>query len=369
MTHIDEGTIHAWLDGALDTERALAVEEHVRQCARCGDAVAEARGLVAASSRILGALDDVPAGVIPKQAPAKKHERAWRAAPWVTGIAAVLVAAVVLRVSDEPERFEQPVTAVSSAPQAPVIDSAAERPQANQVAAAPPVVAAPTASARPAEPVASVPRPTRTARASVGSVSGSTVAGAAAAADLASAEDASRARAAADEESSRRAAFAGAREAQRQRAEAPAAPAAVADLPAPRPSRLLDMRAVRPIDPVRDTVADHVGLAGCYVVTMPQRSPVTQDFSALRTRTDARRVAPSAGAAAAAAPVVSGSALRVIVRLDSLAGRPGYIVREAASDSSLGWWNRINADSARVELLTVGVALVAGKDRIVCPER
>lgn len=129
------------------------------------------------------------------------------------------------------------------------------------------------------------------------------------------------------------------------------------------------MRAVRPIDPVRDTVADHVGLAGCYVVTMPQRSPVTQDFSALRTRTDARRVAPSAGAAAAAAPVVSGSALRVIVRLDSLAGRPGYIVREAASDSSLGWWNRINADSARVELLTVGVALVAGKDRIVCPER
>jgi hypothetical protein len=365
-THIDEGTIHAWLDGALDAERARAVEEHVRQCARCGEAVAEARGLVAASSRILGALDDVPAGVIPKQAPVKKHKRVWRAAPWVTGIAAVLMAAVVLRISDEPARFDQPMTAVSPTSTAPVVDSAVELPQANQVAAAPPAVAAPTTSIGPAQPVASVPRPTRTARASVGSVSGSSVAAGAAAADLASAEDASRARAAADEESARRTASAGAREAQRQRAEAPAAPAVVADLPAPRPSSLLDMRAVRPIDPVRDTVPDHAGLAGCYVVTMPPR-PVAQEYSAMRTRTDARRVAPSA--AAAAAPEMKGSAIRVVVRLDSLAGRPGYIVRAAGSDSSLGWWNRINADSARVDLLTLGVTLVAGKDRIVCPER
>ena len=366
-THIDEGTIHAWLDGALDAEQARGVEEHVRQCARCGEAVAEARGLVAASSRILGALDDVPAGVIPKPAPVKKHKRVWRAAPWVTGIAAVLVAAVVLRTGDEVRR-EVPFIAVEKATSTqPVLvaDSAAERPQANQVAAAPPVVAAPPASIGPAEPVASVPRPTRTARASVGSVSGSSVAGGAAT-DLAAAAEASRARAVADEESSRRAMSAGSREARLQRAEVAAAPAAVADLPAPRPSSLLDMRAVRPIDAVRDTVADHVGLSGCYVVTLPQRSAVTQDFSALRSRTDARRAAP---AAAAAAPVESGSALRVIVRLDSLSGRPGYIVREAASDSSLGWWSRINADSARVELLTVGVALVAGKDRIVCPER
>ena len=366
-THIDEGTIHAWLDGALDAERARAVEEHVRQCARCGEAVAEARGLVAASSRILGALDDVPAGVIPRQAPVKKHKRIWRAAPWVTGIAAVLMAAVVLRVGDEPARFEQPTTAVSPTSTAPAVDSAAERPQANQVAAAPPAVAAPTASIGPAEPVASVPRPTRAVRAGVGSVSGAGGAAGGVSTEIASASEASRARAVADEETSRRAASAaGARDAQRQRAEAATAPAAVADLPAPRPSSLLDMRAVRPIDPMRDTVADHVGLAGCYVVTMPPK-PVAQEFSAMRMRGDARRAAPSA--AAAAAPEMKGSAIRVIVRLDSLTGRPGYIVREAGSDSSLGWWNRINADSARVELLTVGVALVAGKDRIVCPER
>ncbi|HEY7568307.1 MAG TPA: carboxypeptidase regulatory-like domain-containing protein [Gemmatimonadaceae bacterium] len=61
MRHLDEGTIHAWLDGALAPNEASAAEAHVQSCEECGRAVAEARGLIAASSRILGALDDVPA--------------------------------------------------------------------------------------------------------------------------------------------------------------------------------------------------------------------------------------------------------------------------------------------------------------------
>ena len=344
-THIDEGTIHAWIDGALDAERARAVEEHVRQCAQCGEAVAEARGLVAASSRILGALDDVPAGVIPKQAPVRKHKRVWRAAPWVTGIAAVLLAAVVLRTGDEVRR-EVPFIAVekvTSAQPELVVDSAVERPQANQVAAAPPVVAAPTASIGPAEPVASVPRPTRTARASVGSVSGSNVASGGAATDLASAAEASKARALAD------AAFAGrAREASAQRAEvAPAAPAA---------------------PPIVDTAMERslTVAAGCYVLPLTARgSAVAQEFAATRMRTEARRAAPSAAMAERAdAAVMPG----IIIRLDSLAGRAGYIVREARSDSSLGWWRPIGADSARVDLQGV-VSLIAAGNRIVCPQR
>ncbi|MGI8497736.1 MAG: anti-sigma factor family protein, partial [Gemmatimonadaceae bacterium] len=65
MQHPEEGTLHAWLDGALDAADTARVDEHVASCAVCSAAVADARGFIAASSRILSALDDVPAGVIP----------------------------------------------------------------------------------------------------------------------------------------------------------------------------------------------------------------------------------------------------------------------------------------------------------------
>lgn len=63
--HLDEGTIHAWLDNALSAEDAAVVAAHVASCPDCAAAVAEARGLIAAASRILGHLDDVRGDVIP----------------------------------------------------------------------------------------------------------------------------------------------------------------------------------------------------------------------------------------------------------------------------------------------------------------
>ena len=63
--HPDEGTIHAWLDDALPAAEAAALERHVAGCAECAAAVAEARGLIAASSQILARLDRVPVGVLP----------------------------------------------------------------------------------------------------------------------------------------------------------------------------------------------------------------------------------------------------------------------------------------------------------------
>ena len=89
MQHLDEGTIHSWLDGALSAEEAARVEAHVAECPQCAAAVAEARGFIAASSRILTALDHVPRGVVPAASPVKWYNRsAWRAA------AVVLVVAV-----------------------------------------------------------------------------------------------------------------------------------------------------------------------------------------------------------------------------------------------------------------------------------
>jgi hypothetical protein len=66
MQHLDEGMIHAWLDGQLPRDEAASIEAHVAECRPCADAVAEARGLIAASSRILTALDGVQRDVAPK---------------------------------------------------------------------------------------------------------------------------------------------------------------------------------------------------------------------------------------------------------------------------------------------------------------
>jgi hypothetical protein len=63
--HLTEGGAHAFVDGALGDEDAARAIAHVAACARCAGVVAEARGLTAASTRILSALDDVPAGVVP----------------------------------------------------------------------------------------------------------------------------------------------------------------------------------------------------------------------------------------------------------------------------------------------------------------
>jgi hypothetical protein len=90
MAHVDEVVVHAWLDGALGAEEAARVAAHVEGCAACAARVAEARGLIAAASRILRALDDVPAGVLP----ARRRPVAWYRA-WPVRLAASLVVAVV----------------------------------------------------------------------------------------------------------------------------------------------------------------------------------------------------------------------------------------------------------------------------------
>ena len=60
--HSDEGTLHAWLDGALAPADASALETHVTGCEACQARVAEARGLIAGASRVVRALDSAAAG-------------------------------------------------------------------------------------------------------------------------------------------------------------------------------------------------------------------------------------------------------------------------------------------------------------------
>ena len=108
MQHLDEGTIHSWLDGALSADEAARVEAHVAECPQCEATVAEARGFIAASSRILTALDHVPRGVAPAAIPVKWYNRAaWRAA---AGVLVVAVGSLVVVKNSE----RKPVLATAS---------------------------------------------------------------------------------------------------------------------------------------------------------------------------------------------------------------------------------------------------------------
>jgi hypothetical protein len=113
MQHPDEGTIHAWLDGALPAGEAAEVEAHVQGCAQCAGAVAEARGFIAGASRILTALDSVPSGVVPITNRRKSRNwPVWRAAAAIAVVA--LGSFVVLRERDGSS--DQRISDLSSVP-------------------------------------------------------------------------------------------------------------------------------------------------------------------------------------------------------------------------------------------------------------
>ena len=103
MQHLDEGTIHAWLDGALPPLEAEQVAKHAAECTTCAAAVAEARGIIAGSARIVSALDDVPGGVIPGRTTRPSSGGGGAASVWrrlhLTPARAALAATVLLAVS------------------------------------------------------------------------------------------------------------------------------------------------------------------------------------------------------------------------------------------------------------------------------
>jgi anti-sigma factor RsiW len=56
MSHVDEGALHAYLDGALDeypTGQARRIRAHLERCERCAEALAEARRVREQTERIL----------------------------------------------------------------------------------------------------------------------------------------------------------------------------------------------------------------------------------------------------------------------------------------------------------------------------
>src|SRR5262245_34460893 len=55
MSHVDEGTLHAYLDGELPSGERTALEAHIAQCAECRARLVDERALRERASALLGA--------------------------------------------------------------------------------------------------------------------------------------------------------------------------------------------------------------------------------------------------------------------------------------------------------------------------
>jgi anti-sigma factor RsiW len=178
MSHLDEGTLHALLDGELDLTEASEVQLHLGTCVACGSRLQEVKQFLAEADRLVGALelpagasapppppppresapnrrpardpemwDETPVLLLPDNAEALARRRRWLSTFRWAAIIAVVVGGgrAVLNV----------LGPHSSLPQARDITTAAPQ--------APPAVASSVETARPAEPVATAPsKPART---------------------------------------------------------------------------------------------------------------------------------------------------------------------------------------------------------------
>lgn len=379
MNHLDEGTIHAWLDGALDATQARDIEAHVATCATCAAAVAEARGFIAGSSRILSALDDVPAGVTPRRAPVPARRR-WRAAPWVTGIAAALMLAVGVTTWNRKgaEMASSPAT-VQHQP-ADIVPETALRAQSTPVPSAarpqPPAVIGTAAAPAPA-PVVGAQGPAPKVAASTSqrqrrasdqriAITDEVRTGAAGRGTTALAEVVTTGGAANEQKAS--VAIAEPR-------------AAVAARDARIPLRPFgDSAQLRRDKEAAAALADAAAVttaAGCYVLPRAQTDarelarkaePAAGAVSGLTSGRAARsRASEAAPAAAPAAPADYTLSRRVsLLQLDTTRHALGYTAR---SDSGSGWWKPIGHDSVEVDLLTKGLYRFGVKDRVRCEGR
>jgi Putative zinc-finger len=61
MSHLDEGTLHALLDGELDLAEIGEIQKHLGSCVACGSRLQEVRQVLAEADRLVGAVE-VPAG-------------------------------------------------------------------------------------------------------------------------------------------------------------------------------------------------------------------------------------------------------------------------------------------------------------------
>src|SRR5215207_10049914 len=72
MSHLDEGTLHALLDGELNLAEVSEVQQHLGSCVACGSRLMEVKQVLAEADQLVGAVD-VPAGAARPRAEPPRH--------------------------------------------------------------------------------------------------------------------------------------------------------------------------------------------------------------------------------------------------------------------------------------------------------
>ncbi|MGH7698982.1 MAG: anti-sigma factor family protein [Gemmatimonadales bacterium] len=166
MSHVDDGTLHAYLDGELSALEVTRVEAHVAECAPCRARLDEERDVIARASRIL-ALAEPPEQAAPPLHSLRHRRLGWRVRWPPLAWAATLVLAIgvgwfvrggVPRGEETAPDSAAPAARAETAPvDPPVATTALAQREAPAPAPAPPEQAPPEVAAA-AGPPAQEPR-------------------------------------------------------------------------------------------------------------------------------------------------------------------------------------------------------------------
>jgi hypothetical protein len=74
MPHLDEGTLHALLDGELNLSEASEAQSHLGTCVACGSRLQEVKQFLAEADRLVGALE-IPGGAAAAATPSPQGRR------------------------------------------------------------------------------------------------------------------------------------------------------------------------------------------------------------------------------------------------------------------------------------------------------
>jgi Putative zinc-finger len=107
MSHVDEGTLHAYLDGELPPNERRDLDAHLAQCATCKALLADERALFERSTALLASTRPVERPAPPFEQVRRAPRRAWylrTAVPWAASIVLAIGLGYYLRDPDDAVR-------------------------------------------------------------------------------------------------------------------------------------------------------------------------------------------------------------------------------------------------------------------------